>query len=106
MTSFLFHIDCSVIDLINIVNLSDSPDLPPLSFSVCPASSTAAPARRNQAAAGGEAKQEGGGQNRKSSPAEAGSPLLGNANNPNVSDIPDRRNTSATPPVSTHPIIE
>uniref|UniRef100_A0A3Q3B6D2 non-specific serine/threonine protein kinase n=1 Tax=Kryptolebias marmoratus TaxID=37003 RepID=A0A3Q3B6D2_KRYMA len=43
---------------------------------------------------------EGGGQNKKSSPVEAGSPLLGNANNPNKSDIPERRKTSATPPTS------
>uniref|UniRef100_A0A3Q1B867 non-specific serine/threonine protein kinase n=1 Tax=Amphiprion ocellaris TaxID=80972 RepID=A0A3Q1B867_AMPOC len=57
--------------------------------------------RRNQAAASaeGEAKQEGGGQNKKTSPVEAGSPLLGNANNPNMSDIPERRKASATPTV-------
>ncbi|XP_022068106.1 MAP/microtubule affinity-regulating kinase 3 isoform X1 [Acanthochromis polyacanthus] len=64
--------------------------------------SAAAPhPRRNQAAASaeGEAKQEGGGQNKKTSPVEAGSPLLGNANNPNVSDIPERRKASATPTV-------
>ncbi|XP_017282920.1 MAP/microtubule affinity-regulating kinase 3 isoform X1 [Kryptolebias marmoratus] len=63
---------------------------------VCPVSSTAPPPRRNQAAGDGE----GGGQNKKSSPVEAGSPLLGNANNPNKSDIPERRKTSATPPTS------
>jgi len=49
----------------------------------------------------GEAKQERGGQSRKSSPTEGPSRLLGNAHNPNVSDIPERRKTSATPPVST-----
>lgn len=45
-------------------------------------------------------KQEVGGHDRKSSPAEGGSPLLGNANNPNMADIPERRKTSATPTVS------
>ncbi|XP_041814821.1 MAP/microtubule affinity-regulating kinase 3-like isoform X2 [Chelmon rostratus] len=66
---------------------------------VCPASSAAPHSRRSQttASAEGEVKQEVGGQNRKSSPAEGGSPLLGNANNPNMADIPDRRKTSATP---------
>uniref|UniRef100_A0AAQ6AIN4 MAP/microtubule affinity-regulating kinase 3 n=1 Tax=Amphiprion ocellaris TaxID=80972 RepID=A0AAQ6AIN4_AMPOC len=44
---------------------------------------------RDQASAEGEAKQEGGGQNKKTSPVEAGSPLLGN-----------RRKASATPTVS------
>ncbi|XP_008297131.1 MAP/microtubule affinity-regulating kinase 3-like isoform X2 [Stegastes partitus] len=70
---------------------------------VCPVSSAAPHPRRSQAAASaeGEAKQEGGGQNKKSSPAEAGSPLLGNANNPNMADIPERRKTSATPTVVT-----
>uniref|UniRef100_A0A8C6KJK8 MAP/microtubule affinity-regulating kinase 3 n=1 Tax=Nothobranchius furzeri TaxID=105023 RepID=A0A8C6KJK8_NOTFU len=58
--------------------------------------------RRQATAAEGESKQEGGGQNKKSSPLEAGSPLLGNANNPNVNDIPERRKTFATPPVSTY----
>lgn len=29
-----------------------------------------------------------------------GSPLLGNANNPNMADIPERRKTSAPPTVS------
>ncbi|XP_013879339.1 MAP/microtubule affinity-regulating kinase 3 [Austrofundulus limnaeus] len=67
---------------------------------VCPVSSTAPPPRRNQAAGDGESKHEGGGQNKKSSPVEAGSPLLGNANNPNKSDIPERRKASATPPTS------
>uniref|UniRef100_A0A4W6ELR0 non-specific serine/threonine protein kinase n=1 Tax=Lates calcarifer TaxID=8187 RepID=A0A4W6ELR0_LATCA len=42
------------------------------------------------------------GQNRKSSPVEGGSPLLGSANNPNMADIPERRKTSATPTVSLH----
>ncbi|XP_076613127.1 MAP/microtubule affinity-regulating kinase 3-like isoform X2 [Chaetodon auriga] len=66
---------------------------------VCSASSAAPHSRRSQATASadGEVKQEVGGQNRKSSPAEGGSPLLGNANNPNMADIPERRKTSATP---------
>uniref|UniRef100_UPI003AB0CFC2 MAP/microtubule affinity-regulating kinase 3-like n=2 Tax=Centroberyx gerrardi TaxID=166262 RepID=UPI003AB0CFC2 len=66
---------------------------------VGPVSSVAPHPRRSQTAAGGagaEGKQEVGGQNRKSSPA-GGSPLLGNANNPNMADIPERRKTSATP---------
>ncbi|XP_069028703.1 LOW QUALITY PROTEIN: MAP/microtubule affinity-regulating kinase 3-like [Embiotoca jacksoni] len=66
---------------------------------VVPASAPPQP-RRSPAAAEGEAKPDGGGPNRKSSPVEAGSPLLGNANNPNMADIPDRRKTSAPPPVS------
>uniref|UniRef100_A0A8P4KAW0 MAP/microtubule affinity-regulating kinase 3 n=1 Tax=Dicentrarchus labrax TaxID=13489 RepID=A0A8P4KAW0_DICLA len=41
-----------------------------------------------------EVKQEVGGENRKCSPVEGGSPLLGNANNPNMADIPERRKTS------------
>uniref|UniRef100_A0A4W6EJQ1 non-specific serine/threonine protein kinase n=1 Tax=Lates calcarifer TaxID=8187 RepID=A0A4W6EJQ1_LATCA len=70
---------------------------------VCPVSSAAPHSRRSQAAAAeGEVKQEGGGQNRKSSPVEGGSPLLGSANNPNMADIPERRKTSATPTVSLH----
>lgn len=48
----------------------------------------------------GEAQQEVEGHNRKSSPVEGGSPLLGNANNPNMADIPERRKASATPTVS------
>ncbi|KAM9339420.1 MAP/microtubule affinity-regulating kinase 3-like [Symphorus nematophorus] len=76
---------------------------------VCPTSSStstsAAPhSRRSQtaaAAAEGEVKQEAGGPNRKSSPVDGGSPLLGNANNPNMADIPERRKTPATPTVST-----
>ncbi|MED6234711.1 MAP/microtubule affinity-regulating kinase 3 [Ataeniobius toweri] len=63
---------------------------------VRPVSSTATASRRNQTAAEAEPKQEAGGQNRKPSPGDAGSPLLGNATNPNVGDIPDRRKTSAT----------
>ncbi len=47
-------------------------------------------------------KQEVGGQNKKSSPVERGSPLQGNANNPNMANIPERRKTSATPTVSSH----
>ncbi|PWA28303.1 hypothetical protein CCH79_00019017 [Gambusia affinis] len=38
--------------------------------------------------------------NRKLGPGEAGSPLLGNANNPNVGDIPDRRKAPAATAVS------
>ncbi|MED6280307.1 MAP/microtubule affinity-regulating kinase 3 [Characodon lateralis] len=63
---------------------------------VRPVSSTATASRRNQTAAEAEPKQEAGGQNRKPGPGDAGSPLLGNATNPNVGDIPDRRNTAAT----------
>ncbi|XP_047243514.1 MAP/microtubule affinity-regulating kinase 3-like isoform X1 [Girardinichthys multiradiatus] len=63
---------------------------------VRPVSSTATASRRNQTAAEAEPKQEAGGQNRKPGPGDAGSPLLGNATNPNVGDIPDRRKTSAT----------
>uniref|UniRef100_A0A1A8LV85 MAP/microtubule affinity-regulating kinase 3 n=2 Tax=Nothobranchius TaxID=28779 RepID=A0A1A8LV85_9TELE len=66
---------------------------------VCPANAPP-PGRRQATAAEGESKQEGGGQNKKSSPLETGSPLLGNANNPNVNDIPERRKTFATPPAS------
>ncbi|XP_072217873.1 MAP/microtubule affinity-regulating kinase 3-like [Leuresthes tenuis] len=67
---------------------------------VCP--SAAPPPRKSPAGvvAEGEAKQERGGQNRRSSPSEGPSPLLGNAHNPNVSDIPERRKTSATPPAA------
>uniref|UniRef100_A0A7N8XLL1 MAP/microtubule affinity-regulating kinase 3 n=1 Tax=Mastacembelus armatus TaxID=205130 RepID=A0A7N8XLL1_9TELE len=36
----------------------------------------------------------------KPGPVEGGSPLLGNANNPNMADIPERRKLSATPTVS------
>ncbi|KAK5622757.1 MAP/microtubule affinity-regulating kinase 3 [Crenichthys baileyi] len=63
---------------------------------VCPVSSTATASRRNQTSAEAEPKPEAGGQNRKPGPGDAGSPLLGNATNPNVGDIPDRRKTSAT----------
>uniref|UniRef100_A0A8C4E2Q1 MAP/microtubule affinity-regulating kinase 3 n=1 Tax=Dicentrarchus labrax TaxID=13489 RepID=A0A8C4E2Q1_DICLA len=63
---------------------------------------SAPPSRRSQAAASAEeeVKQEVGGENRKCSPVEGGSPLLGNANNPNMADIPERRKTSAAPTVS------
>ncbi|XP_037606724.1 MAP/microtubule affinity-regulating kinase 3-like isoform X1 [Sebastes umbrosus] len=63
------------------------------------ASSAAPPPRRSQttAPAEGEVKQEVGGQNNKSSSVEGGSPLLGNANNPNMSDIPERRKAPVTP---------
>ncbi|XP_026196961.1 MAP/microtubule affinity-regulating kinase 3-like isoform X2 [Anabas testudineus] len=66
---------------------------------VCPASSVAPQPKRSQMAASpeGEAQQEVEGHNRKSSPVEGGSPLLGNANNPNMADIPERRKASATP---------
>uniref|UniRef100_A0A3Q1HTF3 non-specific serine/threonine protein kinase n=1 Tax=Anabas testudineus TaxID=64144 RepID=A0A3Q1HTF3_ANATE len=69
---------------------------------VCPASSVAPQPKRSQMAASpeGEAQQEVEGHNRKSSPVEGGSPLLGNANNPNMADIPERRKASATPTVS------
>uniref|UniRef100_A0A8D3BP83 MAP/microtubule affinity-regulating kinase 3 n=1 Tax=Scophthalmus maximus TaxID=52904 RepID=A0A8D3BP83_SCOMX len=55
---------------------------------------------RHSQTAEGEVKQEVGGQNRKSSPVEGGSPLLGNDNDPNVTNVPERRKTSATPTVS------
>ncbi|KAK2855781.1 hypothetical protein Q5P01_004516 [Channa striata] len=66
---------------------------------VSPTSSAAPQPRRSQTAMspGGESPQEAGGHNRKSSPVEGGSPPLGNANNPNMADIPDRRKASATP---------
>lgn len=79
---------------------------------VCSSSSAAAHPRRSQTTAaaaagveGPEGKQDAGvpAQNRKSSPSETGSPLLGNANNPNMADIPERRRTSATPSVSQGP---
>lgn len=69
---------------------------------VSPASSAAPPPRRCQTSAEGEVKQDVGGQNRKSCAVEGGSPLLGNANNPNLADIPERRKTSAPPTVSCH----
>ncbi|AWP20511.1 putative MAP/microtubule affinity-regulating kinase 3-like [Scophthalmus maximus] len=59
--------------------------------------SSAAPHPRKSQTAEGEVKQEVGGQNRKSSPVEGGSPLLGNDNDPNVTNVPERRKTSATP---------
>uniref|UniRef100_A0A668UNJ6 non-specific serine/threonine protein kinase n=1 Tax=Oreochromis aureus TaxID=47969 RepID=A0A668UNJ6_OREAU len=64
--------------------------------------SVLAPPTRNQATTSAECevKLEGRSQNRKSSPVETGSPLLGSANNPNVADIPERKKSSATPPVS------
>uniref|UniRef100_A0A8K9VGN4 non-specific serine/threonine protein kinase n=1 Tax=Oncorhynchus mykiss TaxID=8022 RepID=A0A8K9VGN4_ONCMY len=56
----------------------------------------------------GDHKEDGGAQPRKSvSPGGRGgsgapaSPLLGNANNPNKADIPDRKKGSTTPSVST-----
>ncbi|CAI5684873.1 unnamed protein product [Oreochromis niloticus] len=62
--------------------------------------SVLAPPTRNQATTSAECevKLEGRSQNRKSSPVETGSPLLGSANNPNVADIPERKKSSATPP--------
>lgn len=85
--------------------------LPP--HTVCSSSSAAAHPRRSQTTAaaaaagveGPEGKQDASvpAQNRKSSPSETGSPLLGNANNPNMADIPERRRTSATPSVSQGP---
>lgn len=70
------------------------------SSSVSPVSSTTAASRRGQAAVEAEPKQEVGAQNRKPGAGEAGSPFLGNANNPNVGDIPERRNTPAAATVS------
>uniref|UniRef100_A0A3Q3L026 MAP/microtubule affinity-regulating kinase 3 n=1 Tax=Mastacembelus armatus TaxID=205130 RepID=A0A3Q3L026_9TELE len=60
---------------------------------VCPVSSAAPQPRRSQTAASPE-------QEAKPGPVEGGSPLLGNANNPNMADIPERRKLSATPTVS------
>ncbi|XP_026163955.1 MAP/microtubule affinity-regulating kinase 3-like isoform X2 [Mastacembelus armatus] len=57
---------------------------------VCPVSSAAPQPRRSQTAASPE-------QEAKPGPVEGGSPLLGNANNPNMADIPERRKLSATP---------
>lgn len=45
-------------------------------------------------------KREVSGQRKKSDKAETGSPLLGNANNPNTADILGRRRVLATPTVS------
>lgn len=45
-------------------------------------------------------KQEAGGPKRKSSPLDGGNPLLGNANNPNMANIPEHRTTSVTPTLS------
>ncbi|KAI3364698.1 hypothetical protein L3Q82_011480 [Scortum barcoo] len=67
---------------------------------VCPASLASPPSRKYQMSAEGEVKQEVGGQNRKSTPVEGGSPLLGNASNPNMADIPERRKPLATPTVA------
>lgn len=58
--------------------------------------SSAGPPRRTQTAAE-EVKKEVGGHSRRSSPVEGGSPLLANANNPNMADIPERRKKSSTP---------
>uniref|UniRef100_A0A672ZRK0 non-specific serine/threonine protein kinase n=1 Tax=Sphaeramia orbicularis TaxID=375764 RepID=A0A672ZRK0_9TELE len=72
---------------------------PPSSLS---SSSSAAPqSRRTQTQTQTSGSAEGDVKAMKSSPAEEGSPLLGNANNPNVSDIPERRKKSTTPAVST-----
>uniref|UniRef100_A0A8D3C147 MAP/microtubule affinity-regulating kinase 3 n=1 Tax=Scophthalmus maximus TaxID=52904 RepID=A0A8D3C147_SCOMX len=64
-----------------------------------PGDNRSAPHPRKSQTAEGEVKQEVGGQNRKSSPVEGGSPLLGNDNDPNVTNVPERRKTSATPTV-------
>uniref|UniRef100_A0A672ZRW1 non-specific serine/threonine protein kinase n=1 Tax=Sphaeramia orbicularis TaxID=375764 RepID=A0A672ZRW1_9TELE len=61
-------------------------------------SEQAAPqSRRTQTQTQTSGSAEGDVKAMKSSPAEEGSPLLGNANNPNVSDIPERRKKSTTP---------
>uniref|UniRef100_A0AAX7T8Y9 non-specific serine/threonine protein kinase n=1 Tax=Astatotilapia calliptera TaxID=8154 RepID=A0AAX7T8Y9_ASTCA len=67
-----------------------------------PLCSVMAPPTRSQATTSAECevKLEGRSQNTKSSPVETGSPLLGSANNPNVADIPERKKSLATPPVS------
>ncbi|XP_077949988.1 MAP/microtubule affinity-regulating kinase 3 isoform X3 [Gasterosteus aculeatus] len=69
---------------------------------VCPAPSVDPPTRRshNVASAEEEVKQEAGGPKRKSSPLDGGNPLLGNANNPNMANIPEHRTTSVTPTLS------
>uniref|UniRef100_A0A8D3DV48 MAP/microtubule affinity-regulating kinase 3 n=1 Tax=Scophthalmus maximus TaxID=52904 RepID=A0A8D3DV48_SCOMX len=81
--------------LLSSSSLSSTPlPTPPLLLSSV---SSAAPHPRKSQTAEGEVKQEVGGQNRKSSPVEGGSPLLGNDNDPNVTNVPERRKTSATP---------
>ncbi|XP_046877528.1 MAP/microtubule affinity-regulating kinase 3-like isoform X4 [Hypomesus transpacificus] len=57
------------------------------------------PKRSQTSTAENDIKEEGGGQARKSGGrgGAPGSPLLGNANNPNKADIPDRKKGSTTP---------
>ncbi|XP_056872694.1 MAP/microtubule affinity-regulating kinase 3-like isoform X4 [Takifugu flavidus] len=62
----------------------------------CP-SSAALPSRGGQASVQAEVKREVGGQSKKSDTAETGSPLLGNATNPNMTDVLGRRRVLATP---------
>eukprot|EP00066_Takifugu_rubripes_P020872 XP_011610138.1 PREDICTED: MAP/microtubule affinity-regulating kinase 3-like isoform X1 [Takifugu rubripes] len=62
----------------------------------CP-SSAALPSRGGQASVQAEVKREVGGQSKKSDTAETGSPLLGNATNPNMADVLGRRRVLATP---------
>ena len=68
------------------------------------------PKRSQTTTAGGDLKEEAssGAQPRKSSSSGSrgvapASPLLGNANNPNKADIPDRKKGTAAPGVSLHP---
>uniref|UniRef100_A0A3Q3K027 non-specific serine/threonine protein kinase n=1 Tax=Monopterus albus TaxID=43700 RepID=A0A3Q3K027_MONAL len=65
---------------------------------VCTVSSAAPQPRRSQTAAPpeGEVQQEARGHSKKCSPVEGGSPQLGNANNPDMADIPEQRKMSAT----------
>ncbi|XP_062323454.1 MAP/microtubule affinity-regulating kinase 3-like isoform X8 [Osmerus eperlanus] len=57
------------------------------------------PKRSQTSTVENDIKEEGGGQARKSGVrgGAPGSPLLGNANNPNKADIPDRKKGSTTP---------
>ncbi|KAG5846998.1 hypothetical protein ANANG_G00120970 [Anguilla anguilla] len=58
-------------------------------------SGTGYPKRSQTSAADNDLKEEGVAQPRKSS-TSGGSPILGNANNPNKADIPDRKKGSST----------
>ena len=80
-----------------------APSLRPPPPSVSPAGpsipSAGYPKRSQTSTAENDIKEEGGGQARKSGGrgGAPGSPLLGNANNPNKADIPDRKKGSTTP---------
>lgn len=80
------------------------PGLSPVSFTVGQNAppGMAHPKRSQTTTADNGSKDEGGVQLRKpstpSSRAQPTSPLLGNANNPNKADIPDRRKGATTGP--------